>query len=699
VPDPRSPIFPAVQVLGRPRIRLFLVSASILFTELLLIRWVPANIRYVGFFPNFLLIGSFLGIGLGILLGRRFDRLPASPFPFLLFAVTILVANAQLNVQVTSSDELVFGLASNPTAADVNFVVLPLVVLLVTLLMAAISLPLGPLLTSMRPLVAYGIDIGGSLTGIAAFTILSALGTAPATWFVIVAVLAVVLALGRGVTVWSLVGGAAMVGVLYVSVASPALGGHDLWSPYYRVTVFRDPPPTQIYVNGIGHQTIQPVDALEAPIYEQAYRWFPDRRFDRVLIIGAGSGTDTAVALSRGAGSIDAVEIDPLIARLGEEHPDRPYADPRVTVHIDDGRNYLRNSDERYDLVVFALPDSLTLVTSAGNLRLESFLFTDEAFTSVRDHLAPGGLFVLYNWYSEPWLVDRIGRLMEEALGSPPLTRSWDGAVAVLAGGPAVAELDGAPPPGDVIDPPLSAPPRQTVTDDWPFLYVREPVIAPYYLVALGAVLVFAFVMVYGAAKVTQTPLERFSPHFFVLGIAFLLLETKSLATFGLLFGTTWLVNALAFFGILVSVLLAILINTVRPIRRPAILYLALFGSIALAWLVPPESLLIEPPVLRYLLASVIAFGPIFTANLVFTHSFRDTRAADMAFASNLLGAMVGGALEYVSLLTGYRALMLIAAGLYACAWLLATRFRWLGDRTLEASPVRRAYPAPEVAT
>ena len=113
-------------------------------------------------------------------------------------------------------------------------------------------------------------------------------------------------------------------------------------------------------------------------------------------------------------------------------------------------------------------------------------------------------------------------------------------------------------------------------------------------------------------------------------------------------------------------------------------LYGLLFGSLAIAYLVPPEALLIDPPIVRYVVASILAFAPIFFANLVFTYSFRDTRTADMSFASNLLGAMVGGALEYVSLLTGYRALLLLAGGLYALAMVLATRVRLLGDRELE---------------
>ena len=84
-------------------------------------------------------------------------------------------------------------------------------------------------------------------------------------------------------------------------------------------------------------------------------------------------------------------------------------------------------------------------------------------------------------------------------------------------------------------------------------------------------------------------------------------------------------------------------------------------------------------------LAAVVAFAPVFLANLIFTFSFRDTKIADMAFASNLLGAMVGGVIEYAALITGYRALLIAVAILYGLAWLFATRFRVLADLGLSA--------------
>ena len=102
-----------------------------------------------------------------------------------------------------------------------------------------------------------------------------------------------------------------------------------------------------------------------------------------------------------------------------------------------------------------------------------------------------------------------------------------------------------------------------------------------------------------------------------------------------------------------------------------------------MAYLLPPESLLFDPPWLRYLVAAAVAFAPVFLANLVFSYSFRDTTTADMAFASNLLGAMVGGMLEYLALITGYQFLLVIVAALYGLAWLFATRLRLGSDREL----------------
>jgi hypothetical protein len=699
------PSLPPILFLRDPRVRLLLTSGSLLFTELMLIRWIPSTVKYVGFFTNFLLMASFLGIGIGILLGRSGRKLPVSPFAWLLFGVVLFVLLAHLDVQVKSTDEIFFGLAES-TSADTNFVVLPIVFVLVTALMAALALPLGPLLKSQPPLQAYAFDITGSMAGIAGFTILSALWTPPLVWFSVVAVLLLLLGLGSGLGPWSPISGIAVVSVLYLALLQQ--GGGATWSPYYRINLYdvKDPSGitvTGITVDGIPHQGIWPGQP-GSQTYYQIYNWFPGKTYNEVLVIGAGTGNDVAVALEHGAGHVDAVEIDPAIQQIGvDRHPLKPYADPRVTRYVNDGRAFLRTTSKHYDLVIFALPDSLTLVSSTGNVRLESFLFTVEAFQSVRDHLTADGTFVMYNFYREPWLVTKIDSMLETAFTTKPILRTFDAEQAVFADGPAVAALNGAAPPGDVVNPvPVVDGPAPTQsTDDWPFLYLRNASIQPHYLIALAFVLLFALVGVGGAAKVTKTPLRGFSPHFFVLGSAFMLLETKSLVSFSLLFGTTWLVNALAFFAILGTVLLAILVNSLLKVRRSRPLYVLLFATLVVAFVLPPEQLLMDPPWLRYLLAAVVAFTPVFLANLIFTFSFRDTKIADMAFASNLLGAMVGGVIEYAALITGYRALLIAVAVLYGLAWLFATRYRRLADvgLSVESSGAEGAEAAAATAS
>jgi SAM-dependent methyltransferase len=682
---PRPGAVPWAGVIDRlrgNRTRLVLTSGTLLFVELLLIRWIPSEVRYIGFFSNFLLMASFLGIGIGLLLGRRREFDTVAIFPILLLAVVTLITKLQLDVQVRSTDELFFGLAES-NAADVNFLVLPIVFGLVTALMASLAIPLGPLLRSMPPLKAYTWDIAGSMVGIAAFTALSAAGTPPIVWFTVAAILVVLLlAGGHGRPLLRIPAALALVVLVLLSFSE--LNPREIWSPYYRINTYRAANgELYVNVNGIPHQALHPVAAPKEQFYDQLYRWFPGKTYPEVLIVGAGSGTDVAMSLAHGAGHVDAVEIDRAIQKLGiDQHPDHPYQDPRVSRFENDGRAFLRGTDKKYDLVIFALPDSLTLVSSTANIRLESFLFTDQAFESVRDHLAPDGVFVVYNYYRDNWLIAKIASMLESAFDSHPIIRLYDAHKAIFAVGPMIEALDGSAPPGDGVDavPDPGPGDLKAATDDWPFLYLRSPFIAQHYFSALAFALLIAFLGVGFAARAGGTTMRRFSPHFFVLGAAFLLLETRSLVSFSLLFGSTWLVNALAFFAILASVLLAILVNARLRIQRAGVLYALLFVALAVAFLLPPESLLIDPPALRYLLAGLVAFAPVFLANLVFTYSFRDTRTADMAFASNLLGAMAGGAMEYVALLSGYRFLLLMVAGLYALAWLFANRWRLLAD-------------------
>src|SRR6202022_697011 len=179
-------------------------------------------------------------------------------------------------------------------------------------------------------------------------------------------------------------------------------------------------------VNGIPHQTMEPAARRlnTVTLYGLVYQRMRSTPKD-VLIVGAGTGVDVAVALREGVQHVDAVEIDPRIHAIGvQQNPDRAFQDPRVTSYVNDGRAFLEQTTRHYDLILFALPDSLTLVAGQSSLRLESYLFTAEAMQAARAHLTPGGAFAEYNYYREQWLVDRLAGTLQQVYGHPPCVDS-----------------------------------------------------------------------------------------------------------------------------------------------------------------------------------------------------------------------------------------------------------------------------------
>jgi hypothetical protein len=449
-------------------------------------------------------------------------------------------------------------------------------------------------------------------------------------------------------------------------------------------------------VNGIPHQLIETMTLRRKtePLYFVPYLRAHANPLRNVLIVGAGNGSDVAIALAAGAKHVDAVEIDPRIYQIGRQlNPDHPYQDPRVTAHIDDGRAFLERTRNRYDLILFALPDSLALVSGQSSLRLESYLFTLEAMHAARAHLSPGGAFAMYNYYRESWLLDRLARTLEVTYGHPPCVDSTsgnNGAFSLLVVGLDAADATCAT-TWSAAGRAVPAP----VNDDHPFLYLHTRSIPQLYLVAIVTILIASFLVIRAATG----PLGQMRSYLdlFFMGAAFLLLETKNVVQFALLFGTTWFVNALVFFGILLSVFAAIELSRRVRFRNPAVLYAGLFASLALAWLVQPDSLLSLDAVPRFGVAVALAFMPILLANLVFAERFRAVGSSTIAFGANLLGAMVGGVLEYSSLIVGYQDLLALVGLLYALAFFFRGRpqSQPAASIALDVSPIENV---PELA-
>jgi SAM-dependent methyltransferase len=539
---------------------------------------------------------------------------------------------------------------------------------------------MGKALEEMPPLRAYTINLAGSLAGVALFALISFLQLPPAVWFGL-AFAAAAPFLFDGPK-WTAAVGIVLLGGSLVLVHK--MSGSTLWSPYYKITTSQEGQETVVEVNNIFHQSMAPVRQKEY-FYQWPYTVFGDG-FDDVLILGAGSGTDVAASLMHRSKHIDAVEIDPVIVRLGREHhPDQPYADPRVNVVTDDARHFLRTTDRKYDLVVFALIDSLTLQSSFSSVRLESYMFTEESFRSVRQRLKPNGVLVIYNYFRERWLVDRLANTAARAFDQEPrvFVHQEHAYLGVLMVGPGVGRVQNWPPipdrvaaynHPDVVSPGvLLARDSHVVpaTDDWPFLYMRGPHVPRHYLIALALVLGFSVIAVRGALGRSA---GRFSWHFFFLGVGFMLLETKSIIQFALLWGSTWIVASLAIAAVLVMAMAATWTVSRVEVRRPWLVGGVLVALLGASYLLPIGRLALGSLTAESIVYALLMFSPIYCAGLLFGSSLKRAVDVPAAFGANLLGAMVGGVTEYLSLITGYRMLLVLVAAAYIAALLARPR-------------------------
>ena len=681
---------------GMRAARTFLASFLVLFLEIALIRWMPAYIRLLSYFSNFILLASFLGIGLGCLLAPARSRL-FSWFPLLQAMVIGAVYYFRLEVSVAASGSIYF---SSGTAAKVVVVestmLLPLLFVVVAALFMTLAQRMGREMASLPPLRAYTFNLAGSLAGVVVLGLISWLELPPTVWFGIAFASAVPLLVtpdrapdgtrpggGRGLSRGVIAVNLVLLAGSLVMVYAMARGA--IWSPYYKITVSQQGPDTVVEVNNIFHQSMAPVEQKEY-FYQWPYSVFGDNAFQDVLILGAGSGTDVAAALRHGVRQVDAVEIDPAIIRLGRaHHPDHPYSDPRVTVINDDARHFLRTTTKQYDLVVFALIDSLTMQSSFSGVRLESYMFTEESFRAVRDRLKPDGVLIVYNYFRERWLVDRLANTAAVAFGTEPRVHVHEARafLGVLMAGPRLAQLTAPPYVPDQVTAfnqshaPTPAriherdPSIEPATDDWPFLYLKNRHVPQHYIVALGVVLIVSVISVFATLGVMGTPTSttrRWSWQFFLLGAGFMLLETKSIIQFALLWGSTWVVASLAIASVLTMALVANAIVARKTINRPWTVAGVLVALLVLNYLIPIGRVTFDSRAAESLFYAVLVFSPVLCAGLIFGSAIATSTSLTRDYGVNLLGAMVGGVGEYLSLVTGFRALLLLIALCYVGA-------------------------------
>ena len=688
------------------------VSAGLsLFLELAVIRWQATVFEFFAFYKNFGLLSCFVGLGLGYAMSSR-DRVPlVLALPLLVWQFGFMIVlrfgfRTLENIRALPfSEQLTMGLNDSNLSGEVGlYSLLALVFLLTTLSFIPIGQVCGRLMAGRPTLRAYGLNLLGSLVGVILMLIASWLWTPPLAWFAL-CFLGIMIFLARRPS-------SLLVGVSFATLGAIVLTWpvNPLWnrvySPYQLLEIGQSEDTGLMLIRAAGHY-YQRVYDLSAPdlspelrkirdYYDFPYQAHPASA--AVAVVGAGTGNDVAAARRSGAGSVDAIEIDPAILMAGKaNHPEKPYSDPRVHAIVNDARSFLRRADRQYDMVVYGLLDSHTLLSHASSVRLDSFVYTVEGLREARARLKDTGLMSLSFSVINGPLGRKIYLMMQQAFdGRPPVcvTAGYDGAVIFMESNDKnwtlsprlLAQTGFEESTARYADSRIAA---DVSTDDWPFFYMPRRVYPLSYFLVMIQLLVLSAIVIRNF--VGERP--RFNHlSFFFLGAGFMLVETKGITELGLTFGNTWQVIGIVIAGILMMAFLGNIAVQWLGIRRPLVPYVFLCASLAAGWAIARSGGFASTPLGRFETTAVLTC-PLFFSCIVFSTLINTREGLSERMAMNLLGAVCGALFENNSMYFGFRSLYLIAIVFYLLAFLSDygplqnLSVRWMRPANAEDTP------------
>jgi hypothetical protein len=672
-------------------VAIFLSAGVSLFLELSVIRWQSTVFPIFAFYKNFSLLACFAGLGLGYALAKR-ESIP------LFLSIPVLVSQMLLLIFIKYGIGLVYWSMATPITEQLTpglrvantipmFVATYSFLLVVFLVTALAFIPIGQLcgrlMIRRNNLRAYGFNLLGGVFGIISVFGASFLWTPPVVWFSICFIFLLVFQIFDLKVLFT---GIFFSLVSVITLSWPvSVGFERIYSPYQLLELG---PGSKCLMTlrsaGIYFQEICDLSLSSdnqytkqglqhiADHYELPYMIYK-KKPQNVAIVGAGVGNDVAAALRQGSGKVDAIEIDPAVLKLGNlYHPEMPYHDTRVNSIINDARTFFRTNNEKYDMIVYGLLGSLTLLSHASSVRLDSFVYTVEGLKDARARLKEGGLLSL----SFSFLSDQIGRkiylMMQKAFeGVAPvcIKANGDGPIIFLQDKEGELSLDENIFQENIFEdvtdyygnPKIKA---NISTDDWPFFYMPVRTYPISCLGLLALILVMSFSMTLNFFR--QVPALG-SPIFFFLGAGFMLIETKAITEMGLAFGNTWHVIGIVISGILFMAFLANCFVSWLNISKPTLPFILLFLSLMVGFVVSIHGGFPSSSVGK-MGTTIVLTCPIFFSGMVFSSILSRAKDISGIMAINLIGAMVGGVLEYNSMYFGFSFLYLLAIFLYLIA-------------------------------
>ena len=692
-----------------------LASAALsLFLELGIIRWQASVLEFFAFYKNYSLLACFLGLGLGYALAAR-DRIPLLlTIPLLAWQFVFMIAlrfglggAAYLNT-LPIREQLGMGLSGGSFLHISALYALMTIVFLITALgFLPIGQLCGRLMERRTKLRAYGLNLLGSLLGVLLMLLASFLWTPPLVWFALCFLVILLFHLRRPPSL--------IVGVVFTVFAVIVLAWpvnplwNRLYSPYQLLEVGHSEDTGLTLIRAAGHyyQRIYDLSGqnLSSKLtnirgyYDFPYKAHP--QLEDIAVVGAGTGNDVAAAVRAGATHIDAIEIDPAILQIGRaNHPEKPYDSPRVHPVVNDARSFLRTTDHHYDLIVYGMLDSHTLLSQGSSVRIDSFVYTVEGLRDARNRLKPDGIISLSFSVMSDAIARKIYLMMRQAFdGRPPVcvAAGYDRSTIFIESNdknwtlpPNIVQETGfADRTTYYANPAIQA---DVSTDDWPFFYMPRRVYPISYVVMAAQVLILSLFIT--GNFLTEKPAFRHLSFFF-LGAGFMLVETKAITELGLTFGNTWQVIGVVIASILTMAWLGNCAVHWLKIKRPIIPYLYLFVALVLGWFIARSGGLSSTPMGR-LETAIVLTCPLFFSGIVFSTLLSSKGAISEMMAMNLLGAICGGLLEYNSMYFGFQSLYFLAMACYVLAFVSDLVFKKKESLELnEVIPVSTSQTSP----
>ena len=482
-------------------------------------------------------------------------------------------------------------------------------IVFIFILNALCFIPIGNLISllmsKINTLVSYSFNLLGSLIGIIFFIIFSFLNTSPIIW-IIFSLILFILIIKEHLNEFKL----SVVVVLFLSIVLSSNfkeNKETIYSPYQNISVQHVASPVNPVIIQNGHLFYQTILNLSDDLlfteeykvgdirimgprvnktHEKEFYNLPysitKKKPENVLIVGSGAGNDVASANRFYIKNIKAVEIDPVIIKLGEKyHPEKPYyiddegsrsgtrrqGKQNIEIIINDARNYISKTEQKFDAIVYALLDSQTNLSSKGGIRLDSYVYTVEAFEEAKKKLNKNGYIYLSFFVQEKELGYKIYKMLEVAFNKKPLVLKSDANDRYIFIASETFEnfefthLDFFKINKNFKD---SSYKVDFSTDDWPFFYMPKKI---YPLTYLSIVLILIFTSTFFINKVFELSRNNFSLSCFFLGAGFMLIETKSITEIAKYYGSTWLVTSFVIISILIMAFIANLL-IIKKIKR-----------------------------------------------------------------------------------------------------------------------------------